>query len=351
MTLSLARIADLVGGKVVGESTMEILGVAPFDDAVKEDITFAANAKYLKKINRTNAGAVIVPNDFESPDKNLILTENPLVAFAKVIEAFHPKKTQKPGIHEAAWLGENFVCGEDPAVAPFVVIQDNVTLGDRVTLHPHVFIGEGVSIGDDVEILPNVSILDRCKIGSRVIIHAGTVVGSDGFGFAPDKDTYHKIPQIGIVQIDDDVEIGACNTIDRATFGKTWVQRGVKTDNLIQIAHNVTVGEDSVLVAQVGISGSVTIGKHVTIAGQAGIAGHFTIGDNATIGPQAGISRDIEDGETVLGAPGFPYLQYIKSQKLVQRLPELKKKIDTMERQLKALNRLSGRTESVGDKQ
>jgi UDP-3-O-[3-hydroxymyristoyl] glucosamine N-acyltransferase len=184
-----------------------------------------------------------------------------------------------------------------------------------------------------------------------VIIHAGTVIGSDGFGFAPDEDTYHKIPQIGIVQIDDDVEIGACNTIDRATFGKTWIQRGVKTDNLIQIAHNVTVGEDSVLVAQVGISGSVTIGKHVTIAGQAGIAGHFTIGDKATIGPQAGISRDIEDGETVLGAPGFPYLQYIKALKLVQRLPELKKRIETMERQLKAFNRLSGKTAGVGEKQ
>jgi UDP-3-O-[3-hydroxymyristoyl] glucosamine N-acyltransferase len=330
---------------------MEIRGVAPFNDATKEDITFAVNAKYLKKIDRTNAGAVIVPSGFEKSDKNLILCENPPVAFAKVVAVLHPKKMQKPGIHEAAWVGENFVCGKNPAIAPFVVIQDNVTIGDRVTLHPHVFIGEGVSVGDDVEILPNVSILDRCKIGNRVIIHAGTVVGSDGFGFAPDGDAYHKIPQIGTVQIDDDVEIGACNAIDRATFGKTWIQRGVKTDNLIQIAHNVTVGENSVIVAQVGISGSVTIGKHVTIAGQAGIAGHYTIGDNATIGPQAGISRNIKDGETVLGAPGFPYLQYIKALKLVQRLPELKKKIDAMERELKALGHLSRKTASDDDKQ
>ncbi|MBW1995022.1 MAG: UDP-3-O-(3-hydroxymyristoyl)glucosamine N-acyltransferase, partial [Deltaproteobacteria bacterium] len=265
MKLPLSRIAELVKAEVHGDGSKQIHGVASFDDATSQDIALAANRKYLKRIHNTEAGAVVVPRDFTCKGKNLILADNPQVAFAKVVEAFYPKVRPEPGIDETARLGDNFVCGSMPSIGPFVVIQDNVTMGDRVTLHPHVFIGEGVFIGNDVEIFPNVTIMNRCRIGSRVTIHPGTVIGSDGFGYAPDGKMYHKIPQVGIVQIDDDVEIGACNTIDRATFGKTWIKKGVKTDNLIQIAHNVTVGENSILVAQVGISGSVTIGKHVTI--------------------------------------------------------------------------------------
>ena len=258
------------------------------------------------------------------------------------MDIFHPRKKISPAIADMVWIGNNFECGKDPAISPFVVIKDNVKIGDRVVLHPHVFIGEGVSLGNDVEIFPNVTIMAECRIGSRVTVFPGTVIGSDGFGFAPDGEMYVKIPQIGIVQIDDDVEIGACNTIDRATYGKTWIQKGVKTDNLIQIGHNVTVGENSILVSQVGISGSVRIGKHVTIAGQAGIAGHYTIGDNVTIGPQAGISRNLEDGETVLGAPGVPHIHYMKMLKALYRLPDLKKKIEALEKKVKKLEGESG---------
>ena len=198
-------------------------------------------------------------------------------------------------------------------------------------------IGDDVEIGDDTEVFPNVTIFERCKIGNRVIIHSGTVIGSDGFGFAPDGEAYYKIPQIGIVQIDDDVEIGACNTIDRASFGKTWIQKGVKTDNLVQIAHNVIVGENSILVAQVGISGSATIGRHAIIAGQAGISGHLSIGDGVIIGPQSGVVRSVPNGKVVSGAPERPHRQHVRIQHIITRLPQIKKKLDTLEKRLNTL--------------
>jgi UDP-3-O-[3-hydroxymyristoyl] glucosamine N-acyltransferase len=193
-------------------------------------------------------------------------------------------------------------------------------------------------VGDDVVIYPNVTILERCIIGNRVIIHAGTVIGSDGFGFAPDGNCYHKIPHTGIVQIDDDVEIGANNTIDRATFGKTHIGRGVKTDNLVQIAHNVRVGENTVLVAQVGISGSVTIGKNAVLAGQAGVAGHLTIGDGATVGPQTGVVKPVPDGQIVSsGIPQMPHKIWLRVQRLIPKLPEFSKRLSGLEKRFKRL--------------
>ena len=337
MKRSLTSIADLVGGEIHGDGTMEIFGAAPFETATPTDITFAAHANYQKKINETKAGAIIVPGDFGNAEKTLLKVRNPQVAFAKVIEVFYPRNRQNPGIDATVSMGANFKCGKDVSLTPFVVIQNNVTLGDRVILHPHVFIGDDVEIGDDTEIFPNVTIFERSKIGNRVIIHSGTVIGSDGFGFAPDGETYYKIPQIGIVQIDDDVEIGACNTIDRATFGKTWIQKGVKTDNLVQIAHNVIVGENSILVAQVGISGSVTIGRHAIIAGQAGISGHLSIGDGATIAPQCGVAKSVPNGAVVSGTPERPHRQHLRILNIFSKLPELKKKLDTLEKRLNTL--------------
>ncbi|NVM57023.1 MAG: UDP-3-O-(3-hydroxymyristoyl)glucosamine N-acyltransferase, partial [Desulfobacterales bacterium] len=186
---------------------------------------------------------------------------------------------------------------------------------------------------------PNVAILERCQIGNRVVIHAGSVIGSDGFGFASDGDRYYKIPQTGIVHIDDDVEIGACNTIDRATFGRTWIKRGVKTDNLVHIAHNVVVGEDTVLVAQVGISGSVTIGNHAILAGQAGVAQHVTIGNRVTIGPQSGVTRSISDGQIVSGTPGMPHRLWLKTCNIIPKLPDMKKKIRELEMRIEKLEK------------
>lgn len=342
MELSLKKIAGLIDGEILGDTNRRILGVAPFDTATEIEITCAGSAPYLSKIDQTNAAVVIVPRDFKTSSKTLIRVDNPQVAFAKVVSVFHPVSKPDGGISPHAFVGENFVCGMDVSIKPHAVIQNNVTIGNRVKIHPNVAIGDNVVIGDDVEIYPNVTILERCLIGNRVTIHSGTVIGSDGFGFAPDGDTYYKIPQIGIVQIDDDVEIGAGNTIDRATFGKTWIKSGVKTDNLVHVAHNVIVGENTVLVAQVGIAGSVTIGKHAILAGQAGVSGHLSIGDGATVGPRAGISKSVPDGEVVSGAPEMPHKLWLKVQRVIPRLPDLKKKLSEIEKRLEKIEEKIG---------
>lgn len=337
MELTLAGIANIVKGEVKGDLDKRIRDVAPFDIASDEQITFAGSPKYLKRIAETGAGAVIVPRNFQTSVKNLIRVDNPQVAFAKVVEAFHPSIKPETGISSKAQIGPGFECGQDVSIAPFVVIGSNVSIGRNVILHANVFIGDNVVIGDNVEIHPNVTILERCKIGNRIVIHAGTVIGSDGFGFAPEGEKYYKVPQIGIVQIDDDVEIGALNAIDRATFGRTWIQRGVKTDNLVHIAHNVTVGENSILVAQVGISGSVTIGKHAVLAGQAGIAGHLNIGDNVIIGPQAGVAKSVPNGEVRSGSAAIPHRLWLRVQRVLPMLPELVKRLSEVEKRLKKI--------------
>jgi UDP-3-O-[3-hydroxymyristoyl] glucosamine N-acyltransferase len=339
MRISLAKISEVVGGRFKGNSKKIITGVAPFNVASADHITFADNKKFLKRIDDTNAGAVIVPSGFEESSKNILIVDNPRVSFAKIMALFHPPSRPDysdsiDGICSNAYIGNNFVYGENFSIAPFVAIGNNVMVGENVILHPNVVIGDHVVIGDDVLIYPNVTVLERCRIGNRVIIHAGSVIGSDGYGFAPDGEKYYKIPQTGIVQIDDDVEIGACNTIDRATFGKTWIRRGVKTDNLVQIAHNVTVGENTLLVSQVGISGSVTIGRHAILAGQAGISGHITIGDNATVGPQAGVVKSVLDNHIVSGTPAMPHRLWLRVQRIIPMLPKLSKKLSEIEKKL-----------------
>jgi len=338
MELTLAGIAAIVEGEVKGDFDKRIRDVAPFDDASDDQITLAGSPKYLKRIAETGAGAVIVPRGFQTSVNNLILVDNPQVAFAKVVEAFHPPIKPETGISSNAQIGPGFACGQDVSIAPFVVIGSNVSIGRNVILHANVFIGDNVVIGDNVEIHPNVTILERCKIGNRVVIHAGTVIGSDGFGFAPEGEEYYKVPQIGIVQIDDDVEIGALNAIDRATFGKTWIQKGIKTDNLVHIAHNVTVGEHSVIVAQVGIAGSTTIGKHAILAGQSAIAGHLNIGDNVIIGPQAGVAKSVKSGEVLSsGLPAIPHRLWLRVQRVLPMLPELLKRLSEVEKRLKQI--------------
>ncbi len=339
MKITLSGLAELVEGELRGAPDKIIRGAAPFEKATGEEITYAADVKFIKRISDSKAGAIIVPKNVDAKAVNLICVQNPQVAFVKVLNLFFPPSRKCYGLNVPYYIGKNFVYGKDLSLGPFVVIQDNVTVGDRVTLHPHVVIGDNVTIGDDVEIYPNVAVLNRCQIGSRVTIHAGTVIGSDGFGFAPDGEIYHKIPHTGFVQIDDDVEIGAGNTIDRATFGRTWIQKGVKTDNLVHIAHNVVIGEHTVLVAQVGISGSVSIGKHAILAGQAGITGHLEIGDNAIVGPQAGVTKSIPSGEVVSGSPEMPHKIWLRIQRIIPRLPELKKKIEELEKRLEKIEK------------
>ena len=339
MEFSIRKIAELVNGKVVGDGDFIIKGVAPFDNAGPDDITFAASAGYRRRVDETGAGVVIVPLEIHRSKKILVRVDNPYFAFATVSTLFHPVSRPVIGISQRAYLGKNFECGIENSVYPGVSIGEDVILGDRVTLYPGVVVGNGVAIGDDVVIYPNVSILERCQIGSRVIIHAGSVIGSDGFGFAPHGDRYYKIPQTGIVRIDDDVEIGACNTIDRGTFGQTWIKRGVKTDNLVHIAHNVVVGEDTVLVAQVGIAGSVTIGNHAILAGQAGVAQHVTIGNRVTVVGQSGIGKSVPDGQIVSGTPGMPHRLWLKISSIIRKLPDMKKKIRELEKRLERVEK------------
>jgi len=333
----LGELARLVGGELQGDSEFRVSGVSGLDDAQINQISFVAGPKYVRKAHESQAGALIVPPKLRDIKKPLIITDNPYLAFAKILSLFAPKTRPPLGVSSKAHIGAEVKLGDSVSIQPNVYLGDSVVLGDRVTLYGGVYIGSEVCIGHDSIIYPNVTILDRCIIGNRVTIHSGTVVGSDGFGFVWDGSSHFKIPQVGIVQIDDDVEIGANCTIDRATMGKTWIQRGAKIDNLVQIAHNVVVGEDGIIVAQVGISGSTKVGKNVMLAGQVGVTGHLEIGDNVRVGAQSGIAKSIPPGQTVSGSPAISHQVWLKNCQILSRLPELRKKIIRLEKRLAAL--------------
>lgn len=337
MGFKLSEIAEKLGCSLEGDPDKYIEFIAPFETATDIHITYAGKQSFIDRIPDSSAGAVIVPEKVSVEGRNLIKAPIPYVAFAKVLQLFFPRETPCDSVSPDAHIGEDIVLGENVTIKPNVFIGKRVCLGDRVIIMPGTYIGDDVRIGSDVTIFPNVSILDRTVIGNRVIINAGTVIGSDGFGFAPDGQRYHKIPHAGFVQIDDDVELGANNTIDRGTFGRTWIKEGVKTDNQVHIAHNVTVGEHSVLVAQVGIAGSTAIGAHAVIAGQAGIAGHLKIGDRVTIGPKAGIAQDVVGGQIVSGSPEMPHRLWLKVNRIIPRLPEMRKKVKELEERLSRL--------------
>ncbi|MBF0378609.1 MAG: UDP-3-O-(3-hydroxymyristoyl)glucosamine N-acyltransferase [Desulfamplus sp.] len=368
MKLTLKEIAHKIDGKVIGDETLEIFGVSSFYDAKKGEITFASDPKFLKALDRTCAGAVIVPDDFDImlPEEfygkkdndnkalefdkkiifplSLIKTQNPKRKFFRILSIFHPSKRPNQTISKDSFIGSNFVHGNNLIIGHHVTIGDNVKIGDNVEIMHGVYIGDDVSIGNNTVIKPNATIMERTQIGSRVIINSGTVIGSDGFGFTQDSSDIEdgfsgngvneKIPHAGFVQIDDDVEIGACNTIDRGTLGRTWIQKGVKTDNLVHIAHNVIVGEHSLIVAQVGIAGSTVIGKRVILAGQAGISGHLKIGDGAIVGPAAGVLKDVESGQIVSGVPAMPHKLWLKVASILPKLPDIRKKIMELEKKL-----------------
>jgi UDP-3-O-[3-hydroxymyristoyl] glucosamine N-acyltransferase len=337
MEYTLSQIVDALDGRLRGNPDKVIKGVAPFEAAGPQDITVAGHPKYLKRIGESAAGAVIVPHPVDGFDLNLVAVEHPMVAFATVVRLFHPDPAPVDRVHPQAVLGRDLQTGRQVDIGPCAVIGNRVRLGNRIRIGAGVVLGDDVTIGDDVVLHPNVTVLERCLIGNRVIIHSGTVIGSDGFGFAPDGKTYHKQPHTGIVRIADDVEIGANNTVDRATFGETRIGCGVKTDNLVQIAHNVHIGDNTVVVSQVGISGSVSIGDNVILAGQAGIAGHLKIGDGAIIGPRAGIAKDVPPGQVIMGAPQMSRNKWLRVQRIVSMLPELKKRLEKTEKRIRKL--------------
>jgi len=340
MPKKLGELVNHLDGQLInGDPNIIIQGIAPFDHAQSGWITFAIDKKILPRINETGADAIICGKQFKDrPDieKSLIIVDNPYAGFAKAAQLFLPPAPPPLGIHNNATVGESVSLGNNISIHPGVVIGNQATIGDNVIIRANTVIGENVTIGNDTLIYPNVTILDNCMIGSRVIIHSGTVIGCDGFGFAPDGEIYEKVPQSGIVRIDDDVELGANNTIDRATFGQTWIKQGVKTDNQVHVAHNVVVGENSVLVAQVGIAGSSKLGKHCVVAGQTGISGHLTIGDHVTIGPKAGVAQSVKDHQVVSGNVAMPHQIWLKVQNIIPKLPELKKQIARLDRKIES---------------
>lgn len=337
-SMTLQAIADQVAGRVVGDPDTIITGVGPLESAVQGDITFAEKGPSLQKIADSRATGFLVPSDFSDPSRNLVQVKNPRLAFATILSVFHPQKRPAPGIHPTAVIGDGCRLGKGVCIGAGTVIGERVSIGDGVWLHPLVAIGDDVVIGDDTIIYPHTAVLERCRIGARVIIHAGTVIGSDGYGFVQDGGLHHKIAQTGIVRIDDDVELGAGNTIDRATFGETWIQTGVKTDNQVHVGHNVVVGAHTLIVAQVGIAGSATIGRHAIIAGQAGIAGHIHIGDGAVVGPKTGVAHSVPDKEIVSGGlAAMPHRTWLRLQHVMPGLPDLVKQIRQLEKRVAEL--------------
>ncbi len=340
MEFSLEEIARRVGGEVRGDNRVRIRGVAPINSAAKGDITFISNPKYVKALKTTEASAVIVPPGISDDSKNLIVSENSYLAFARTIEmVYGPKARPSCGVSGEARIHASAKIGRGVNVFPGVFIEQGVSIGDGCDLYPGVYVGKGSAIGSDCRLFPNVAIMDGCMIGSRVLIHAGAVIGSDGFGFAREGQVQHKIQQIGNVVVEDDVEIGSNCCIDRAVLGSTVIGRGTKMDNLIQIGHNVVIGPNCTIVAQVGVSGSTKIGSNTVIAGQVGITGHIEIGDNVEIGAKSGVINSIPSNEKYLGIPAAPISTARKTYALFYDLPEMRRELSRLRRELDALRK------------
>jgi UDP-3-O-[3-hydroxymyristoyl] glucosamine N-acyltransferase len=340
MKKKLKELAILVNGEVVGDEDTEISGIAPIEVAKSGEITFIANSKYLSKLKETNASCVIVSREIICVDKTLLRVENPLLAFAKIMSLFCQKIYKPIGIDPNAWVSKTAKLGKDISIYPYVYIGDGCILGDRVIIFPGVYLGEDSVVGEDSIIYSNVSIYPNTVIGRRVIIHSGAVIGADGFGFVKDGKKNVKIPQVGIVIIEDDVEIGANTTIDRATMGKTIIHSGVKIDNLVVVAHNVEIGEDSLIVAQVGIAGSTKVGKNVTLGGQVGLRDHINIGDNVRIGAQSGVAHDLKANGEYTGSPAIDHHDFLRMAITLPKIPEMRRALIQIERRLRKVEEI-----------
>ncbi len=327
-----------------GDTGVVITAVNTLEDATAGELSFLANPKYERSVGETKAAAVIVREDFAAPrPMNLLRTKDPYAAVTMLIVEIHGyRKHPRWGVHAGASVSSLARIGEGANIGPGACIDDDVEIGRRATIYPGCYIARGCRLGDDVTLYPNVVVYDGSILGDRVTIHAGSIIGEDGLGYAPVNGKWVKIPQVGRVVVADDVEIGANCTIDRATLGQTVIGAGSKFSNLIAIGHGTKIGEDCMFVAQVGLAGSVTVGRHVTIAGQAGVVGHVTIGDNVTVGAKAGVTNDVKPGITVLGQPAVPIQDCKRQVALVQHLPELKRRVQRLEDELRAIRKLMG---------
>lgn len=335
--ISLTQVHQVTGGELVGPPDVKITSLASLGEARSTDLSFVMGDRMLSTTEPIQAGALLAHRRLTELRCPHIVVSNPLLAFARVARTFFCPTVPPRGVAPNTVTGTEVQIGSNVSIWPGVTLGDRVRIGSSVTLYPGVFVGDDSTIGDHTVLYPNVVVREGCRIGARVIIHSGTVIGSDGFGYVQDQGEHYKIPQLGGVIIEDDVELGANVTVDRATLGYTTIKLGTKVDNLVQIAHNVTIGEHSILVAQVGIAGSTTIGRHVMIGGQAGLADHIHIGDQVMIASRAGVNRNVESNQIVSGAPVMPHETWLKAQAVIPRLPELRHSVRELDERVKKM--------------
>lgn len=342
MDFSAQQIASFVQGEIVGDANVTVNTFAKIEEGKPGSITFLSNPKYEHYIYDTEASIVLVNRDFipEKPIKaTLIKVDNAYETLAKLMTLYEQSKTQNKGIASTAIIAKSAKIGKDVYIGAYVVIDDDVVIGDNTQIYPHTYVGKNASVGEGSLIYSGVNIYHDCQIGNHVTLHSGVVIGADGFGFAPTPEGYNKIPQIGNVIIEDNVEIGANTCVDRATMGSTIVHKGVKLDNLIQIAHNDEIGANTVMAAQAGVAGSAKVGEWCVIAGQVGITGHLTVGNHVILGPQSGIISSIKDGSRLIGSPPMEEKPFFKSQAVLRKLPDMYRELNALRKELDELKK------------
>ncbi|MBE9487055.1 MAG: UDP-3-O-(3-hydroxymyristoyl)glucosamine N-acyltransferase [Chloroflexi bacterium] len=340
MSATLKQLAEVVGGELRGDPELQISRVFPIDLAQEGDITFITHPKYFSKLESCRASAVILAPGIDAPGRNLLICANPYLAFAKILTFLQGPAPTGKGILTGAWVADSAVLDETVTVHPGAVVGENVTIGPGTVLHPGVVIYADVIIGRNCLLHAGAIVREGCRLADRVILQPSAIIGADGFGFAPDGSSYYKIPQVGIVVLEDDVEIGACSCVDRAVLGETHIRRGTKLDNLVQIGHNVEIGEDTIVVAQSGIAGSTKIGRHCTFGGQSAVAGHLNVGDNVTIGARGGASSNVASDQVVSGVPLLPHKQWLKMTMSLPKVPEMRKELQQLKKRLAELEAL-----------
>ena len=342
MEFSAKQIAEFIQGTIVGDENATVHTFAKIEEGIPGAISFLSNPKYTHYIYDTQSSIVLVNKDFE-PEKEikatLIKVDNAYESLAKLLNLYEMSKPKKTGVDPLAYIAPTAKIGENVYIAPFACVGDNAEIGDNTSLHPHATVGSGAKVGSNCVLYPHATVYHDCRVGNNCILHAGSVVGADGFGFAPSPEGYEKIPQIGIAILEDNVEIGANTCIDRATMGATIIRKGVKLDNLIQIAHNVEVGSNTVMASQVGVAGSTKIGEWCMLGGQVGVAGHITIGNKVNMGAQSGVHGSIKDGEALIGTPPIGLKNYFKSAAVFKKLPDMYLELNSLKKEIEELKK------------